>query len=198
MEASTNQAGFSFRFKRDSLNAQEFPSKGMNLRIKIDRMSPSFGGEINYSRLQADYGQYIPASDRSTVRIQAAAGFSRDSIPFYDLFYIGGYSASEMASHQFLGLKRDELAVRQMLIMGAEFRHQIFSHPLSFLRRGFLTGSYNGMYFSSSPESPYQFRFLNGGGIGLALDTMLGPVRAIVGWSEGGRFNYYVSLGPSF
>ncbi len=198
MEASTNQAGLSFRLRRDSLNAQEFPSRGMNLRIKLDRLGSSFGGDVNYSRLLADYDQCIPFSERSTVRIQAAAGFSRDSMPFYDFFYIGGYSASEMASHQFLGLKRDELAPRQMLIAAAELRYQVFSRPLSFIKSGFLTGRYNGAYFSTRSESPYQFRFLNGGGFGLALDTMLGPVRAIVGWSEGGRFNCYVSIGPSF
>ncbi len=103
-----------------------------------------------------------------------------------------------MASRQFLGLERDEFTVNQMAIVSGIYRRQIFSRFLSFIRKGYVTGIYNGMFFSNRQKSPYNFDLLNGAGIGVSLDTMLGPVRATGGWGEGGRWNIYVSLGPSF
>jgi hypothetical protein len=85
-----------------------------------------------------------------------------------------------------------------MVIVGASFRHQLFSSPLGLIRRGYLTGGYNGGYFSSRQTRPYDFNYINGAGIGLALDTLLGPIRIAGGWAESSRFNVYFSLGPSF
>ena len=52
---------------------------------------------------------------------------------------------------------------------------------LGFMRRGYLTGTYNGVLSSKRQASPYDFDLLNGVGIGLALDTMIGPMRATGG-----------------
>lgn len=191
-------AGPSFRLNRDTLDHQEFPRSGMTLRVQVDKRSPSFGGDLDYSKWQADYRRYFPVSRKSTFQINASAAYSRGEVPFYDLFFVGGYSLSEKASRQFLGLEHDELPVNQMAILGASYRRQIFSHPLSFIKQGFLAAAYNGLYFSTRQASPYQFNYLNGVGLGLAFDTMLGPIRAAGGWAEGSRFNFYISFGPAF
>ena len=133
--------------------------------------------------------------------ITGLSGSGKSTLAFDTIYAEGQRKYVESLSayaRQFLGLKRDELAVRQMTIIGAGYRHQIFSHPLSIIKSGFLTGTYNGVLFSRRQQSPYEFEFLHGGGIGLALDTMLGSFRAIAGWTEGGRFNHYISVGPSF
>ena len=156
------------------------------------------GGDLDYSKLQADYRRYFPLSGNAVFQINASAGYSHGPVPFYDLYFIGGYSFSEKAARPFLGLARDEIPARQMAIAGASFRQQLFSRPLSFLKRTYLTGIYNGGFFSDREASPYNFGFMNGAGIGLAFDTLLGPIRATGGWAEGGRFNFYLSLGPAF
>ena len=198
MTGSTKLAGLALRFNRDSLDSQEYPRGGMTLRIQIDKQSRSLGGDLDYSRWQADYQRYVSVSPKSTFQIHAGTAWSRGPVPFYDLFFVGGYSFSQRASRQFLGLERDEFPVRQMAILGASYRRQIFSHPLSFIRRGFLTGIYNGMFLSTRQTSPYQFDFFSGAGLGFAFDTMLGSIRAAGGWGEGGRLNFYLSLGPAF
>ncbi len=198
LEGTLKEAGFTFRLNRDSLDAAEFPSNGSNIQIQVDTRNPAFGGDLNYSKWQADYDRYISISGKSTFQFHASGAYSRGAMQFYDLFFIGGLPSSERASRQFLGLNHDELSVRQMALISADYRRLIFSHPLSFIKRGFLNGTYNGLYFSTRQDSPYQFDLLNGGGIGLALDTMIGPIRAMGGWSEGGRFNFYISLGPRF
>ena len=195
---STNKAGIVFRLNWDSLDFSEFPRSGMNLKFQIDTLSPSFGGDLDYSRWQINYQHYFPVSEKSTLQIRAGIGHSKGFVPFYDLFFVGGYSFSENASIPFLGLERDEFAVRQMTILGASYRRQIFARPLSLIKRGYVIGTYNGGFFSTRQEAPYQSRYFNGAGLGLAVDTMLGPIQTAVGWGEGGRFNFHISFGPTF
>jgi NTE family protein len=198
LAGSAVQAGLAIRFDRDSLDYKEFSRSGMTLKIRIDKNSKSLGSDLDYSRWQADYQRYLSVSPKSTYKISISAGYSHGPVPFYDLFYVGGYSFSEIGSRQFLGLEHDELPARQIGIIGVSYRRQLFSHPLSLVKRGFLTGIYNGLFFSTSQTPPYNVSYLNGAGLGLAFDTMLGPVRVAGGWGESGRYNFYLTLGPAF
>ncbi len=198
MAESTVLAGLAARLNRDSLDDPEFPRSGMTFDLRVHRYSASLGSDLDYSKWQADYQHYFSISQKSAFRIHAGGGYSQGSVPFYDLFFVGGYSFSEKGSRPFLGLQRDELPVRHAAIVGAGYRRQIFSQPLSFIKRGYLLGTYNGLFFSNRAESPYDVRYFNGAGFGLAFDTMLGPLHAAAGWGEGGRFNFHFTLGPTF
>ncbi len=198
MEGAAAQAGLAFRLQRDPLDAPDFPGSGMLLRVHFDRRHPSFGGGVDYSKWQFEYQEYFSLSARSSVRLSAGGCYSRGQVPFYDRFYIGGYSFSESASRQFLGLQKDEITAHQMGAIGAGYRYQLFSDPLTFVRRGFLTAMYNGVFSSNRSASPYNFDMVNGIGIGLALETLVGPLRLTGGWAESGRFHFYISFGPSF
>jgi NTE family protein len=198
LAGSTALAGLVLRFNRDTLDYPDFPAGGMTLEFRIDKRSKSLGSDFDYSKWQIDCQRYFSVSEKSTFRINASAGYSRGPVPFYDLFFVGGHSFSEIASRQFLGLERDEFSPNQMAVVGMSYRLRIFSHPLSFARRGFLTGVYNGLFYSNRQGPPYEFRYFNGGGLGVAVDTMIGPVRAMGGWGEGGRFHFYFTFGPQF
>ncbi|NLT68808.1 MAG: BamA/TamA family outer membrane protein [Acidobacteria bacterium] len=190
--------GLLFRLNHDSLDDQEFPRRGANLRFVGDKRTRALGGVLDYSKWTADYRHFLPLTERATLQLFGTAGHSRGSVPFYDQFFIGGYYFSEIGSRPFLGLERDELTARQMAIFGASYRRQIFSNAFGFFRRGFLTGTYNGIYSSPRETTPYDLKLFNGFGVGAALDSVIGPVRATVAWGEGGRFNFYISLGPAF
>jgi NTE family protein len=198
MAGSTMLAGLGFRLNRDSLDSPDFPRSGAMLRAQYDKRNPSLGADLDNSKWQVDYQRYFSVSGKSTFRINAAACYARGPVPFYDQFFIGGYSFSESASRQFLGLDPDELLVRQMGILGAGYRRQLFSDPLTFIRRGFLMATYNAVFSSTRQESPYNFDLLHGVGIGLALETLIGPFRASGGWAEEGRLHFYILFGPSF
>ena len=198
MPGSTVLAGLTFRLNRDSLDLPVLPRSGMLLRAQFDKRSASLGSDLDYSKLQIDFNQYFSISPVSTFLISATAGYSHGPVPFYDLFYVGGYSFSERASRHFLGLDRDELLARQMGIFSTSYRRQILSKPLAFVKRGFLMGTYNAVLSSTRQTSPYDFDLLHGAGLGLDLDTMIGPMRAAGGWSEAGRLHFYISIGPAF
>lgn len=198
LAGSARLAGITLRLTRDTLDFRDFPHSGMTLRVQAEKQSKSLGADLNYSKWEADYQHYLPISVKSTIRINTNIGYSRGPVPFYDLFYVGGYSFSQLASRQFLGLERDELTARQIAIMGASYRRLLLERSFSFIRRGYAIGTYNVVFSSSRQSSPYNFELLHGAGIGVALDTMFGPVRATFGWAEGGRVNAYFAVGPSF
>ena len=198
MDGSALLAGLTFRLNRDSLDLPVLPRSGMLLRAQFDKRSASLGSDLDYSRLQVDWQRHFSFAANSTIQLGVTAGYSHGTAPFYDLFYVGGHSFSERASEQFLGLDRDELLVRQMGLFSVSYRRQIINKPLSFVKRGFLTGTYNGLLSSTNQASPYEFDMLHGGGIGLVLDTMIGPMRAAGGWGESGRLHFYITIGPAF
>ncbi len=191
-------AGVTFSLYRDSLDVPELPRKGAKAQISIEKQSSSLGSDFDYSRWQANHEGYIPLSEKSTLGIIAGAGFTRGRPPFYNNFYVGGNSFAEQASKPFLGLERDEIRANQIIFLKMSYRRQIFSDCLGFVNRGYLIGTYNGLMHSSRQDPPYQFDFLHGAGVGLALSTLFGPVRAIAGMAEGGRLRFYVSIGPRF
>jgi NTE family protein len=195
---TTHLAGLTLRINRDTLDEQEFPHSGMYFNLQVDKRSQSLGSDASYSKWQGDIDRYIALSPKSTLYLNASAGYSRYAVPFYDRFFLGGYNFSEGGPRRLIGFSRDELAVSQMVIAGATYRRGVFSHPLSFARRGYLTAFYNVVAFSNREEAPYHAQILNGAGIGFALDTMLGPMRIAGGWGEGGRVKFYFSLGPAF
>ena len=198
MAGSRTLAGLTFRISRDSLDMPSLPRKGMLLKANLDKRITSLGSDFSYTRSQIDWQQYFSVSSNSTFQIGITAGHSSGSVPFYELFRVGGYSFSENASRRFLGLDRDEFLVRQMGIFSMGYRRQILNKPLAFVKRGFLMGAYNGLLSSQRQVSPYNFDVLHGGGLGLDLDTMIGTMHAAGGWSETGRLHFYVSIGPSF
>ncbi|HSW38381.1 MAG TPA: BamA/TamA family outer membrane protein, partial [Acidobacteriota bacterium] len=198
MAGSTTIGGVGLEFRWDSLDDTGHPRSGSQIALRYDKKGRTFGGALDYSRYQADYRHYISVSGKSTFTLNAGAGYSNGSVPFYDLYFVGGYSSAEITSRQFVGLRRDELIMRHMAIVGAEYSRQLFSQPLRLIRGGYLTCIYNFGIFSNSARAPYEAMNLNGAGLGLTIDTILGPLRATVGWAEGGRFNFYFSFGPAF
>lgn len=198
LAGSQKLAGITFRLNRDTLDFRDFPRSGTVLHVQADKRIRSLGSVLEYSKWEAGFQSATPLSSKSTIQFNTSIGYSRGPVPFYDLFFVGGYNFSQIASHPFIGLQRDEFPVRQMAIVSATYRRQIISNSLSFLRGGYIIGTYNGMYSSFREKSPFDFGFLNGAGFGLAFDTVLGPIRATGGWAESGRFNFYISVGPSF
>jgi NTE family protein len=198
LPAATALAGFTFRLNRDTLDTRDYPHSGMILRFQGDKNAKSLGGDLDYSKWELDHQRYFTFSPKSTLQVNSTFGYSRGPVPFYDRFFIGGYSFSQLASRQFVGLRRDEVTPNQAAIIGGSYRRELFSHSFSIVRKGYLTGMYNAMFHSSGETSPYNFDLIQGGGVGLALETLLGPIRAAGGWAEGGRWNFYISFGPSF
>ena len=198
LPGSSIMAGLSARLTLDSLDYPEYPRSGGQFSAWIEKRDSMFGSDFNSLKGTIEFRRYMPLSDRGTLKLELRAAYSEGDVPIYDLFFIGGYSQSSRASDPFLGFGADEIAARQLGIAGLSYYHRVFAQPLSVLKQGYLTAAYNGGVFSGRGSAPYDFQKLNGLGLGLALDTRVGPLRMNFGWGEGGRARFYMSFGPSF
>jgi outer membrane protein assembly factor BamA len=198
LEDALYLAGLTLRLNRDTLDAHDYPRTGSSIRFQIDKRSRTLGSGVNYSKWSLDTRRFFSPARGYTVQLQAGGGYSRGDIPFYDRFWVGGFNFSEGSSRHLVGFQRDEFSARQVGYAAASVRRQIFSHPLSFAKRGFLTGYYNLAGISDRNSAPYDFTLYHGAGIGIGVDTVVGPVRLTGGWGEQGRFKFYLTLGPTF
>lgn len=198
VEGSSRHAGLLFRLHWDSLDDVEFPHSGVRVDLGADLQERELGGDFDYSRWHAEYRQHLTPWPGSTLQFMAGGAYSDGDVPFYDLIFVGGHSFADAASRQFLGLRRDEFRVRQLAVVGVGYRRQIFARPLNLVKRGYLTATYNGAFLGERSAPPYDYRYFNGIGVGLAADTMIGPLHVQAGWGEGGRLNFHLSFGPRF
>jgi len=195
----TNLSGLRFSLHRDTLDQQEFPRSGMSMEIRGDLKTPKLGADLSYSLVQGEIKRHFSFSDKTTFTVRFAAVKSGGALPVFERAYLGGYGFSDTASFRFVGYERDEFAVPNMALVGVAYHRKLFLRSLSFIGRGYMSAEYNlaRMDGAGSGISAYG-RTVHGGAIGLALDTMAGPMRLAVGIGETGKLRFYVSLGPSF
>jgi NTE family protein len=190
--------GLRMNINLSTLDSQDFPSTGALLLVRADERMKALGSDVSFSRYETDFRHYLPLSNTSNLQLYGSAGYARGSLPFYESFYVGGFSYSEGGPRQLMGFEFDELAARQMGLLAVSYRYRWFSRAFGFAKRGFFTGYFNTAAISSRQKSPYDFTFYPGAGAELSLDTIVGPLRLAGGWGEGGRFNIYFSFGTSF
>ncbi|MDR1728313.1 MAG: patatin-like phospholipase family protein [Acidobacteriota bacterium] len=198
LAGTSTLAGLSARLNWNSFDNPEYPSSGSSLDMRFAKRHRSFGSDYDNLKGSVDYRKHIPLPDESTIRMQVTLGYSEGDTPFFDQFFVGGFSPSSLASRPFLGFDVDEITAQQMAVGGVSYYRQIFTKPLSVLKRGYLTATYNTGFFSERASAPYAFQNWNGIGVGMALDTRIGPLRMTLGWGERGRVNFHLSFGPSF
>jgi len=185
--------GFTLRINRDSLDDREFPSRGMDLVLQADTKGRRFGGDFDYFKVRLELEDYFSISEQSTLGINLMAGFAEYDAPFYDRFYVGGYSFSQKGSYPLLGFDRDEILSDQVAVLGIQYRHRIYNPSLGFVKSAYLT-----TFLNTGVDQFLGGTGLHGAGIGLALNTMLGPLRITGGFGNGGRTHFYLTFGPEF
>jgi NTE family protein len=196
---AANLSGLRLRLHLDTLDAQEFPRSGTSMEIKGDLKTKKLGADLSYSVVQGEIRHHFSPTDRTTFTVRLAAFKSGGILPAFERAYLGGYGFSDTDSYRFVGYERDEFAVPNMAIGGVAYRRQLFARPLGFIGKGYLFAEYNlaRMDRAGSVISAYG-RTVHGGAIGLALDSMIGPIRLAVGIGEAGKPKFYLSLGLSF
>jgi NTE family protein len=195
---SVNLSGLRLRVRGDTLDAQEFPRSGIRLEIQADSRTPKLGADLSYNTVQGEIQAHVSPTDKTTVTLRFAGFTSAGALPALDRAYLGGYGFSGGDSYRLVGFERDEHAVIRMAIGGVGYRRQVFAKPLSFLSKGYLSVDYNLAGIGSRPGIAANGGVINGGAVGFALDTMMGPVRVAAGIGQAGKLRLYLSLGPSF
>lgn len=185
--------GLTLHINRDTLDDREFPSKGMVLAIRADYNQKRFGGDFDYFKARVDLKNYFSLSDTSTFGTNLLVGFAEYDAPLYEGFYLGGYGFSTKGSYPLPGYDRDEILSEEVGVLGIQYRQRIYNAPLGFIKSAYLTTIFNSYIDGFLSEKGFF-----GGGIGLAVNTILGPIRMTGGFGDAGRAFFYFTIGPEF
>jgi NTE family protein len=191
-------SGLRLNLSRNTTDGRRFPERGTLLAARADARPKGLGGDLGYTKAEMDIVHFSPFRKRTNIQMFGSAGISRGSVPFYERYYVGGFSFSEEGPRRLIGFNFAELSARQVVIAGGAYRYRWIEQPIGFLKSAFISGIYNAAFIAQADRKPYRFDHFQGVGAELALETVVGPIRIAGGWGQGGRFNLYISIGPSF
>lgn len=186
-DLSNQLAGFTASFKMDTMDRMPFPSGGLSSDLTFTRMLKDVGSDLDFSRLEWHGTMAISLAKRHLIRPvwRLVSSFDTDP-PFSQAVFLGGFEGMwGYAYDEFLG---QDLANLQFI-----YRYELT--PIVYLR---LAGNVGGTWMSLSEARDNWERLYWGGGLGLGLDTPLGPLELALGLGEAGRVNAYLAFGHKF
>ena len=156
------------------------PTEGNHVNIALE--IGSFGGDFNYQKLSLDHQSYRKAGDHDQVwAIRGMVGYARGDMTEFNQFRLGGQGSLR-------GYRDDQFRGNRMILGTIEYRF-----PLAKKIQGAIFAD-----FGSAWDTGFRPKNLKGSiGVGVALNTPMGPLRLDYGrGSQGGRFHF--SVGTSF
>jgi len=184
---------------RDRRNNVTTPTDGSFLRLGVEQSIPIGSGSILLNRLRGSYSQYIPVNFTSfnegpeTLAFNIQAGTVIGDLPPYEAFSLGG-------SNSVRGYGEGELASgRSFVIATAEYRFPIFSVVGGALFVDF------GSDLGTAGNVPGEPGVLLdkpgtgvGYGIGVRVNSPLGPLRLDYGLNSDGDSRIQFGIGEKF
>ena len=192
---------FTLRFgaNRDRRNNPLQPTQGSVLRLGTEQTIPIGSGSILFNRLRANYSQYLPINivrfndGPETLAFNFQAGTILGDLPPYEAFILGG-------SNSVRGFGDGEIGSgRSYFLATAEYRFPIFKivGGALFFDYGTTLGSDDAV-----PGKPSEIRDLPGSGfgygLGVRIQSPLGPIRVDYGINDEGGSEIQFGIGEKF
>ena len=155
------------------------PTSGgrMNLEFEI----AGFGGDFNYQKFTAEDKRFFKVGRAQTVALRAQIGYARGTISESNLYKIGGQDSLR-------GYRDDQFRGTRMLLATAEYRFPIVNK---------VQGAVFTDWGNAWSDRRWPNTIKGSVGVGLQLETPIGPIRLDYGrGSDGGRVHF--SVGGSF
>lgn len=177
-----------FGVKVDNQDRYPFPRKGVLMDISYESAFVPATSGAGFTKMSFAYDWY-QTYGRSTFHPRIRVGFADATLPLTEQFSLGGQNS-------FYGLREDNSRGRQLLLASLEYRYH---SPVKFFFDTHFTARYD---FGSIWVGPAEIRLVDlrhGFGVGIALDTPVGPLELSLGQSFFFRkelFDNPVSLGP--
>jgi NTE family protein len=191
-EAHDNVASLYVTSHVDTLDRFPFPRSGARADLSYEHAQKGFGGNVTFDRVSFDDEHFWSIGDRYTLRLSSKLGSSLDStLPVYDAYLLGGTD--------FVGYDWDALRGNHMAALSLGLRYRLGSLPLALGRDFYLTLRTNvGNTWNSLSDLDQGPVVRYGGSVGLALDTVLGPITLDFAHGDEGRSFVYFSAGYPF
>jgi outer membrane protein assembly factor BamA len=173
----------------DTQDKYPFPTEGSLMTISYETATSFTGGDIGYSKIYFAYEWYSTVFSRHTIHPRFVFGFADETLPLSQQFSLGG-------ENSFFGLTEDDSRGKQLFLINVEYRYQL---GYKFVWDTYLSVRYDlGSIWPTQSAIDLQDMH-HGLGVGIGLDTPIGPAHFSVGRSFFFRndiLNRPISLGP--
>lgn len=175
------------QFYVDELDALSFPRSGWSLRLRGTAGLAQLGSDEEFRQGTAE-GSIALSKGRFAALLGAQAGTTQDSdAPFLSRFRLGGFASLS-------GLEQDELIGQHMgLLLGTVYARVRDIGPAPVYAG--VSVEYGNVWALRSEITAESG--IPAGSVFVGIDTPIGPIMLGFGLAEGGRTNYYLSLGQA-
>lgn len=160
------------------------PHEGKRMSYSVE-WGGAFGGDFDFVKLSTDYRYYYRAGGENVWALNLGAGYADGDMPLSQRFAMGG-------SDTLRGYEDDQFRGNSMVKATLEYRFPIVKRV-----QGVLFTD-NGYAWDKRHEDEFDFGLIkNSYGVGLRINSPLGPVKLDYGYGEdGGKFHF--SFGGQF
>ena len=160
------------------------PHEGKRISYSIEHAG-FMGGDFDFTKFTADYRYYYRAGGESVWALNLGAGYADGDMPLSQRFSMGG-------SDTLRGYEDDQFRGNSMVKATLEYRFPIVKKV-----QGVLFTD-NGYAWDNRFEDEFDFGLIkNSFGVGLRINSPLGPVKLDYGYGDdGGKFHF--SFGGQF
>jgi outer membrane protein insertion porin family len=190
---------------RDRRNSRLQPTSGSFLRLGVEQSIPIGSGSIFFNRVRGSYSYYLPvdftnfvdfedpAQDTETLALNLQGGAVFGDLPPYEAFSLGGVNSVRGYDEGDVG------AGRYFVQATAEYRFPVFSFISGALFVDFASDLGSG---DDVPGEPAEVRDKPGTGfgygIGVRVQSPLGPIRVDYGFNDEGDSRLHFGIGERF
>lgn len=192
-EFDENLALVSLRSRIDTLDQFPFPNSGSTFYLTYDLADEVLGSDANFHRISFSYNRFFSPFNRQTFSLGVQLGTSlKTDLPTYEDYLFGGPDS-------FMGYEREELRGDQIAVFKAGYSYKVLDLPLALGKGVHVNLVFNiGNVWESLEDLEENLDLRYGGSIGLALDTLIGPIQVDFGIGDEGRQETYFSAGFPF
>jgi outer membrane protein insertion porin family len=184
-----------FGWTKDTRDLIADATRGSMSALNWEEAGGLFGGEVRFRKLFGEYRFVKQLSNkRDRIAARLLAGTSSGQVPLYESYSAGGGSTLR-------GYQEDRFRGLDMLILQTEFRRPVTESltAVLFVDAG---DAYGGSFKTSVPgytilADDADFSLHVGYGVGLRVQTPVGPIRLDFGWGEYGAETHF-NFGNTF
>jgi outer membrane protein insertion porin family len=160
------------------------PRRGFYQRFQAE-FAGVFGG-VDFNKYVSDSRRFFPAGRKNTVAVRVLAGAVTGEAPYLERFLIGG-------SESLRGFRTDRFVGTRMAILNTEYRFPVSENLLGVVFAdvgdawGGTVSSDGGIEGLVHEEFTAHFGY----GVGVRVNTPIGPLRLDLGFSEEGTETHF-------
>ena len=186
-EGSDIIAGFDVQLNLDTLDRKPYANTGFASELTWSENREEFGSDVEYRRLKWDAETAVPLASRHTIGANWSFYSSLDTDPpLSKVMFLGGFPGM-------LGYGHEEFYGNELLRFQLTYRYD-YTDNIYLLLAGNTGAVWRNLEEVRSGETVMHY----GGGIGLGLNTPIGPLQVTFGVGEEDRMQAYLNFGYDF